>query len=239
MNITNSTPKHNISVEATQLLAILRDCGIDQVWNDPETHLLSFYLRNTPQAARGMQSEIGRSSYRFCVNQMTSAWKYSLTCPEVDIKNWFLTYADSSHLSQALRTSAQENLNTPALTVTYDKHHTGVAKDHADFEKVVTLFLLENFPTKFPYDQEILINRLNYYEYFRQQHGDIPVLKSFRGSIMRKEAGNLARLKEHPLTNGKPLKPKTACTSKYISMTSYDRLRFMRYYRFTVSSSKS
>lgn len=238
MNIAIPTPKHNISVEATQLLAILRDCGIDQVWKNPETNLLSFYLRNTPETTKEIKSEIGRNSYRFFVNEMTSWWKYSLTRPEVDIKNWFLSHADGRQLNQALRTSARESLNMPALKVTYDAHHPGFAQDHADFEKIVTLFLLEDFPKNFVYDQDFLINRLNYYEYFRQQHGDIPVLKAFRRSIMRKEAENLANLKKNPLTKGKPLKPKTACTSKYIRLTSYDRLRLMRYYRFTIFNSK-
>ena len=239
MNIVIPNPKHNITVEATQLLVILRDCGIDQVWENPATNLLSFYLRNTPETTKEIKYEIGRTSYRFFVNEMTSWWKYSLTRPEVDVKNWFLHYADGSQLSQALRTSARENLNTPALKVTYDAHHPGFARDHADFEKIVTLFLLEDFPKNFVYDQDFLINRLNYYEYFRQQHGDIPVLKAFRRSIMRKEAEKLANLKKNPLAKGKPLKPKTACTGKYISMTSYDRLRLMRYYRFTASNSKS
>lgn len=239
MNIAIPTPKHKISVEATQLLAILRDCGIDQVWNDPETKLLSFYFRNTPQTARSIQSEIGSYSYRFFVNEMTSRWKYSIPYLEADVLKWFLTYAESRQLTQALRASARENLNTPALKVTYDAHHPGFAQDHIDFEKIVTLFLVEDFPKNFAHNQDILINRLNHYEYFRQQHGDIPALKAFRRSIMRKEAGNLANLKKNPLAKGKPLKPKTACTGKYINMTSYDRLRLMRYYRFTGSNSKS
>lgn len=239
MNIAFPNTKHNISVEATQLLAILRDCGIDQVWTNPETNLLSFYLRNTSEITKEIKSEIGKTSYRFFVDEMTFGYRYHMLYPERDIRKWFLSYADGRQLNQALRTSARENLNTPALQVTYDENHPGFARDHADFEKIVTLFLLEDFPKNFAYDQDFLINRLNYYEYFRQQHGDIPVLKAFRRSIMRKEAENLAKLKKNPLAKGKPLKPKTACTGKYIRMTSYDRLRLMRFYRYIASNSKS
>ena len=239
MNIALSLPKPTISTEAAQLLAILRDCGIDSVWQGPETKLLSFYLRNTPESVNDIISEIGHDTYRHFLRQV-SFWR---RCPQLgrdkNVGHWFLRYADGSLLKQALQTSARENLNTPAVTVIYNEQHPGFAQDHADFEKLMILFVLESFPREIWHNQDFLINRLNYYEYFRQKHGDTPMLTTFRRSIMRKEAENLADAIKYAGRNRKKLKAKTACLGKYIKMTSYNRLRVMRYYLHTLAQQDS
>lgn len=235
MNIALQVPKPTISAEAAQLLAILRDCGIDSVWRNSETKLLSFYLCNTTDNANDIKSEIGYENYALFLKHATFLWKYPQFGQEISIRHWFLRYADGSLLKQALQTSAREDLNTPAAKVAYNQQHPGFANDHADFAKLVTLLMLENFSDEIHHNHDFLVNRLNYYEYFRQQYGDIPLLNAFRRSIMRKEAENLADVKDYARVNGKQMKPKTGCTQKYINMTSYDRLRLIRYYRFVLA----
>lgn len=235
MNMALQLHKSTISTEAAQLLAILRDCGIDSVWQNPEMKLLSFYFQNTPESVNHIKSEIGDDTYGQFLRQTKYSWKYPQFGPQISVRNWFLRYADGSLLMQALQTSARENLKTPAVTVIYNEQHPGFAQDHADFAKLMTLFMLENFPRQIWHDQSFLINRLNYYEYFLQKYGDIPMLKAFRRSIMRKEAKNLAHAIKKSGHDQKNLKAKTACLDKYEKMTSHDRLRVMRYYGHTLA----
>jgi hypothetical protein len=234
-----STPTATINTEAAQLLAILRDCGIDSVWQNPETKLLSFYLRNTPESDDHIKAEIGHSAYTLFVQQTTLGWDYPHFGQELSIRHWFLRYADGSLLKQALQTSARENLNTPAAQVTYNEQHPGFAQDHAEFDRLVTLFILENVQREIWHNQNFLINRLNYYQYFQQKHGNTPLLNAFRRSIMRREAENLAVAIADMGGDRKKLKSKTVSYGKYINMTSYDRLRVMRYYVYTFEKSAS
>jgi hypothetical protein len=235
MNMALQLHKSTISTEAAQLLAILRDCGIDSIWQDPEMKLLSFYLQNTPESVNHIKSEIGDDTYGQFLRQTKHSWKYPQLGHQINVRYWFLRYADGSLLMQALQTSARENLKTPAVTVIYNEQHPGFAQDHADFAKLITLFMLENFPRHILHDQRFLINRLNYYEYFRQKHGDLPLLKAFRRSVMRKEAENFAYAIERSGHDQKNLKAKTTCLEKYNKMASHERLRVMRYYWHTLA----
>lgn len=239
MNIAHSFPKPTISTEAAQLLSILRDCGIDSAWRDPDTKLLSFYLRNTPDSSDDIKSEIGRSSYSHFVRQTTFWWEYPQLDPAKNVRHWFLRYADGGLLKQALQTSAREDLNTPAVTVEYNEQHPGYARDHTDFAKLMTLFILDDFPREIWHNQSFLINRLNYYQYFQHKHGDTPMLNAFRRSIMRKEAQNLSDAIANMGVDRKKLKPKTVSLGKYINMSSYDKLRLMRYYLHSVGHEDS
>jgi hypothetical protein len=63
MNIALPTQSTKINVEAGQLLAILRNCGIDKIWKNPNTNLLSFFLRNSEENENNIRSEIGYDSY--------------------------------------------------------------------------------------------------------------------------------------------------------------------------------
>jgi len=237
MNIALPTQSTKINVEAGQLLAILRDCGIDKIWKNPNTNLLSFFLRNSEENENNIRSEIGYDSYANFIKQVRYSWKYQELGSEIIELYWFLRYADGSLLKHALQTSARENLNTTSKKIIYNEQHSEFAKDDADFGKIVILFLLESFPTEIHYSQDYLINRLNYYQFFQQQHGDIAILKTLRRSLVRKELEYLQEIKKHFGGIGKSLKPKTACTRRYINMTSYDRLRFMRYYRCHIPAS--
>lgn len=239
MNIALSFPKPTISAEAAQLLSILRDCGIDSVWREPDTKLLSFYLRNTPDSGDDIKAEIGRSSYAHFVRQTTFWWKYPQLDPEINVRHWFLRYANGGLLKQALQTSARDDLNTPAVTVKYNEQHPGYAQDQADFAKLMTLFMLDDFPRGISHNHIFLINRLNYYQYFQHKHGDTPMLNAFRRSIMRKEAQNLADAIADMGGDRRKLKPKTVSLGKYTNMSSYDRLRIMRYYWHTVEQQNS
>jgi hypothetical protein len=239
MYIAISFPRPSISTEAAQLLSILRDCGIDSIWRDPETKLLSFYFRNTPDSDNDIKAEIGRSSYADFVRRATFWWDYPQFGPEINVRHWFLRYADGGLLKQALQTSARDDLNTPAVTVKYDEQHPRYALDQADFAKLMTLFMLDNFPRQISHNHSFLINRLNYYQYFQQKHGDIPMLNAFRRSIMRKEAQNLAYAIADMGGDRKKLKAKSVSLGKYLKMSSYDRLRIMRYYLHIVKQQES
>lgn len=239
MNISISHPKPTINNEAAQLLAILRDCGIDSVWQDPETRLLSFYLRNTLETTSDIRSEIGSNTYGHFVRQVSRLRQHQYIGPGKDIRHWFLRYADPRLLKEALQTSARENLNKPAVTVTYNEQHPGFSQDHADFEKLMTLYMLDSFPRQIWYNHDLLVNRLNYYEYFRHRHGDTSLLNAFRQSIMRHEAKNLAGAIKYSSRNGKKPRAKTVCLRRYLNMTSYNRLRVIRYYQYTLAQQKA
>ncbi len=235
MNVALPTLSPKINTEAAQLLAILRDCGIDRVWKNPETNLLAFYLRNSEENDADIRSEIGYFTYAGFVKQITYWWMYQELGSELTELYWFLRYADGSLLKQALQTSARENLYMPSKKLVYNEQHPGFAKDDADFGKIVTLFLLEGFPREIHYRHDYLISRLNYYQYFQQQHGDIAILNSFRRSLTRKESKNLSEIIRQSGRIIIPFEPNTTCAKRYAKMTSYDRLRLMRYYRFVMA----
>ena len=118
MSTAISIPKSTISVEAAQLLAILRDCGIDGIWKNDEMNLLSFYLKNTKNNDDdNIRFDIGCAAYSFLTNQAAPNRKYLEIGYETDMRFWFLQYADSRLLSQSLRSSAQENLGHPAVKI--------------------------------------------------------------------------------------------------------------------------
>jgi hypothetical protein len=238
MNIALPIQTQKISTEAAQLLAILRDCGIDILWQDPETNLLSFFLQNSEPNTNDIRFEIGHDSYAHFVKQVTYRWKYPELGAELDVLHWLLRNADGSVLRQALQVSAQENLNTKSTKLEYNEHSPGFERDHKDFRKIVTLFTIENFPTEIHFSHDFLISRLNYYEHFLHQHGNIKILKAFKKSIMRKESDNLADAERICRPCGKLLNPKTTCAAKYVNMMSYDRIRFMRYYRLAMKKYK-
>jgi hypothetical protein len=238
MNIALPIQTQKISTEAAQLLAILRDCGIDNVWLHPEAKLLAFYLRNTAVDAKNIRLEIGPANYANFVNHVSCQWTYAQRGPEISVRHWFLKYANGHLLKQALQVSAQENLNTPPALVVYDEQHPDFARDEKEFGKRTTLLILEDFPTQIFYNQDYLINQFNFLQHFQRQHGDTRMLYSFRRSIMRKEANNVAHLRKSAATNGKELKPKTSGASQYLKLNSYDRLRLMRYYQFICGSDR-
>ena len=152
---------------------------------------------------------------------------------------WFLQYADSRLLSQSLRSSAQENLGHPAVKIVYDVNHPSYKRDHSEFGHLITLLMLENTSLVVDYYHKFLIERLNYYEHFKQQYGDAPILKILRRSLMRKELRLLEDAMDMARSKGKPLTTKTAGTRKYLNMISYDRIRLLRYYNFTLSNQDS
>lgn len=229
MNIALSFPKPTISAEAEQLLSILRDCGIDSVWQNPGAQLLSIYLRNTPYSGDDIKAEIGREGY---LQQIRSSTFLPRGVPTRPILKWLLTNADGSLLNQALRMSAQEDLNTSPKAIIYDEHSQIFAQDDADFSKLVMLFMLECFPNPLWYGQETQFEYLTYYQYFREQYGNSKTLQSYRRSVVRKESETFAEFKRIARARGGELKLKTACAKKYFGMPSYDRLRLMRYYKF-------
>jgi hypothetical protein len=237
MNIAYTPPKPMLNDEAVKLLGILRDCGIDNVWQQKETKLLSFYLRNTPDSTNCIKSEIGFKTFLQFLHYTSIVSLHSDFTHGTNIRNWFLRYANSGLIKQALQISARENLNTPVVKITYDEHHIGYAQDHADFERLITLFMLENFPKKPSPSHNFLINRISYYEYFTDKYGETDVLKVLRRSIMRKEAHCLQVLKYNTGSYGNSVNLKTTCWQKYIKMTSYDRIRFLRYYNFKSKNS--
>lgn len=229
MNITHSFPKPTISADAAQLLAILRDCGIDSVWQNPGAQLLSSYLRNTPDSDADIKAEIGRKRY---LEQITSSTSLPRETQTSLILRWLLTNADGCLLNQALRVSAQEDLKTLPKAIIYDEHSQIFAQDDADFSKLVMLLILECFPNPLWYGQETQFECLTYYQYFRAQYGNSKTLQSFRKSIVKQESGTFAKFAKISKARGKVARPKTACARKYFDMPSYDRLRLMRYYKF-------
>lgn len=240
MNTAISIPKSTISVEAAQLLAILRDCGIDGIWKNDEMNLLSFYLKNTKKNDDdNIRFDIGYAAYSFFTNQAAPNRKYLEIGYETDMRFWFLQYADSRLLSQSLRSSAQENLGHPAVKIVYDVNHPSYKRDHSEFGHLITLLMLENTSLVVDYYHKFLIERLNYYEHFKQQYGDAPILKILRRSLMRKELKLLEDAMDMARSRGKPLTTKTAGTRKYLNMISYDRIRLLRYYNFTLSNQDS
>jgi hypothetical protein len=228
MAFTPSTPTTN--QEVAQLLAILRDCGVDSIWQNPESKLLSFYLQNTPNNALNIRGEIGRRSYASFIKLTTAWWKNYQYQPTVTIRRWFVRYADSVLINQALRISAQENLTTPTKAVIYDENNKEFIRDEADFSKLVTLLTIEGFPTQIWHDQDIQFIHLTYYQYFRQQYGNSKTLQCFRRSIVRRESSRLNRLIKFSKERNGQLNLKTTGTKKYMAMSAYDRLRLMRYY---------
>lgn len=240
MNTAISIPKSTLSVEAAQLLAILRDCGIDGIWRNDEMNLLSFYLKNTKNNDDdNIRFDIGYAAYSFFINQAAPNRKYLEIGYETDMRFWFLQYADSRLLSQSLRSCAQENLGHPAVKIVYDVNHPSYKRDHSEFGHLITLLMLENTSLVVDYYHKFLIERLNYYEHFKQQYGDAPILKTLRRSLMRKELKLLEDTMDMARSKGKPLTTKTAGTRKYLNMISYDRIRLLRYYNFTLSNQDS
>jgi hypothetical protein len=77
---------------------------------------------------------------------------------------------------------------------------------------------------------------MTYYELLVQRHGDAPVLHALRRSIMRKEVNVINDFKRNTAAKGKKLRGKTSGATKYLTMTSYNRLRLMRYYKFEVEA---
>jgi len=236
MNIIPPTQAIKISAEAAPLLAILRDCGIDKIWENPETNLLAFYLRHSEENQNDIRSEIGSECYAIFVKQVTYWWMYQDLGSEITELHWFLRFGDGILLKQALQASARENQNLPSKKLTYNDQHPGFERDDEDFSKITVLFLLENFPKEIHYAHDCLINSLNYYQYFQQQYGNIAILKAFRNSLIRKESKNLSEIMRQSGGIVNLFNPKTACAKRYMHMTSYDRLRFMRYYRFVIAN---
>lgn len=232
MNIARPIQTQTISTEAAQLLAILRDCGIDSVWQHPEAKLLAFYLRNTPVDAKDIRLEVGRANYANFFSHVSCQWTYPRLGIETSVRYWFLKYANGRLLKQALQVSAQEDLNTPSALVVYDEQHPNFAQDEKDFGKIITLMALENFPNQIFGNQDHLINHLNYYQHFERHYGRTRLLYAFRRSIMRKEANNVAHHRRLAAAKGKEFKAKTPGARQYLKLNSYERLRLLRHYQW-------
>lgn len=240
MNTALSIPKSAISVEAAHLLAILRDCGIDGIWKNDELNLLFYYLKHAKHNDDdNIRLTVGYAAYSFFTNQAAPNRKYLQIGYEADMRYWFLEYADGNLLLQSLQAAAQENLGQPSVKIVYDVNHPSYERDHSEFAHLITLLMLENTSLNVDYYHQFLIERLNYYEHFKQQYGDAPILKALRRSLMRKELKLLEDAMDMARAKGKPLTTKTAGTRKYLSMISYDRIRLLRYYNFTLSNQDS
>ena len=236
MNIAFPSPNSTSDQEVMQLLAILRDCGIDEIWQFPDMKLISFYLRNTAHNANDIKAEIGQENYGLLIKSATCMSKSCLNITTLRMRKWLLKHANGYLLNQALRISAQENLNTPAKTIAYDQNNEEFDHDTEDFAKLVTLLTIEQFPNQMWWDQIAEYNRLTYYQYFRRQYGNSTTLQAFRRSIVSRESGCLHQVMNSAKQKGRQLKPKTSGARKYMEMPAFDRLRLMRYYHFVTQN---
>jgi len=205
MNIAFPSPTSTTDQEVMQLLAILRDCGIDEIWQFPDMKLISFYLQNTAHNANDIKEEIGQENYGLLIKSATYMSRSNLNLTRFRVQVWFLNHANGVLLNQALRISAQENLSTPAKTITYDQNNQEFSRDDADFSKLVTLLMIEQFPTQMWGDQDIQVNRLTYYQNFKKQYGNSKTLQSFRRSIVQRESSCLTRLIKYANESGRKL----------------------------------
>lgn len=235
MNIAFTSPTSTTDQDVIQLLTILRDCGIDEIWQFPNLKLISFYLQNTAHNTNDIKTEIGQENYALLIKYAASMSRSNLNITEFNVRNWFLNHANGCLLNQALRISAQQNLNTPAKAIIYDEHSKEFVRDDKDFSKIVTLLMIEQFPTQIWYDHAAEYSRLTYYQYFRQEYGNSKTLQAFRRSMLQRESNCLKQVIKSAKEKGRQLTPKTADARKYMEMPAFDRLRLMRYYQFVTA----
>jgi len=237
MNVTSNMQTQFLNPEIETLHDILCDCGINQLWSNPKLRVLKFYLQNC-DADEHMRECLGPGIFWNLVKPAKPKSSPLETNIVHDVLFWLLKNADGYELKQALRKSAMQMSPCTVLQANFDRSHPNFARDHAEFEKLVTLMVIEGFPADFGLVREHAVQRLTCYELLHLRHGDTPILRKLRKSINRSEARVLAIQKTYHLGKKATLKGKTTCAKKFLALSYWDRIRLMRYYRFVVAETK-
>lgn len=232
MNISPSLSALKSSDEATQLLAIMQDCGVDQIWKNQELRLLVVYLENTLGEPTDIRHDVTSSVFLYLIKKIFRSREFWELGIERHVLHWFLRFADGSHLKQALCASVVGKTNVSPIRAHFDSNHLAFKRDEDEFKKISMLMMLEGFPAHWHTEHSQVVNGLTCLELLYDRHGAVPALSAFSKSLERKERVILERAKCLANKNGDPILGRSQSTKRYCNMTPINRIRFLRYYRY-------
>lgn len=238
MNLISTVQTWSLNPEIETLHDILCDCGVHRLWSNPKLRVLKFYLQNC-DTHENIRECLGQGIFSYFLKQAkTEFWQNEKNCFD-DVLFWLLRFADGHDLKQALRKTVMQKHTNAVLQAGFDRSHPSFVRDHAEFEKLVTLMVIEGFPADFGLVRDQAVQRLTCYEILHHRHGDAPILRKMRKSINQSEARVFAaEMAFHLGKKGAVPKGKTTCSKKFLELSYWDRLRLMRYYRFVVSETE-
>jgi hypothetical protein len=219
-----------ISDDAQLLLSVLQDCGLAQIWETPQLKVLSHYLKTTDET-EDIRATLGSGVFSYFIKQAHPSKEFANPKPHEDVLFWLLRYADGTELTQALRSSLFVQAVSSPLEVQYNEQHPGYNRDKADFEKLAFLMQLEGFPSNLQLVEDYLVYRASWLEVLEARYGKAKILQKLRRSITSCQSGSIRRRR----IPNKPLKGKTTGAKKFLELSSFDKVRLMRYYRYIVT----
>ena len=232
MNISPSLSAPKFSDQAMQLLAIMQDCGVDKIWKNQELRLLVVYLENTIGEQKDIRHDVTSSVFLYLVKKIFRSREFWELGIERHVLHWFLRFANGSHLKQALCASLIGKANASPIKAQFDSNHPAFKRDEDEFKKTSLLMMLEGFPANWDTEHSQVVNGLTCLELLYDRHGAVPALSAFSKSLERKERVILEHAKCLVNKNGDPILGKSQSTERYCNMTSINRIRFLRYYRY-------
>ena len=146
MNISPSLSALKSCDEATQLLAIMQDCGVDQIWKNQELRLLVVYLENTLGEQTDIRHDVTSSVFLYLVKKIFRSREFWELGIERHVLHWFLRFADGSHLKEALCASVIGRASVSSIRAHFDSNHLAFKRDEDEFKKISMLMMLEGFP---------------------------------------------------------------------------------------------